>query len=129
MDTVTARSPASLVALAVATWRRPERYWTSLGVLVAGALVVTIALTGHAAVAQSGSGLVHRVADAAHLVAAAVWLGALPPLLLLLRDGRLGLLGTLAAHRDRDVFLGERLVVVGAPDADDPHHHHDEGAS
>lgn len=30
-----------------------------------------------------------------------------------LRDGRLGLLGTLAAHRNRDVFLGERLVVVG----------------
>ena len=26
---------------------------------------------------------------------------------------RVGLLGTLAAHRNRDVFLGERLVVVG----------------
>jgi hypothetical protein len=30
-----------------------------------------------------------------------------------LLDGRIGLLGTLAAHRNRDVFLGERLVVVG----------------
>lgn len=30
-----------------------------------------------------------------------------------LLDGRIGLLGTMAAHRNRDVFLGERLVVVG----------------
>ncbi|HYI34721.1 MAG TPA: hypothetical protein VEX88_14770 [Glaciibacter sp.] len=30
-----------------------------------------------------------------------------------LLDGRLGLLGTLTAHRNRDVFLGERLVAVG----------------
>ncbi|MBX0300432.1 hypothetical protein K2F54_10635 [Cryobacterium sp. 1639] len=30
-----------------------------------------------------------------------------------LLDGRIGLLGTLAAHRNRDVLVGERLVVVG----------------
>jgi hypothetical protein len=30
-----------------------------------------------------------------------------------LRVGRIGLLGTLAVHRNRDVLLGERLVVVG----------------
>jgi hypothetical protein len=30
-----------------------------------------------------------------------------------LLGGRLGLLGTLAVHRHRDVFVGERLVVVG----------------
>jgi hypothetical protein len=30
-----------------------------------------------------------------------------------LLEGRLGLLGTLEAHRNRDVFLGERLVAVG----------------
>lgn len=30
-----------------------------------------------------------------------------------LLDGRLGLLGTLTAHRNRDVFPGERLVAVG----------------
>ena len=27
--------------------------------------------------------------------------------------GRIGLLGTLTTHRNRDVYLGERLVVVG----------------
>jgi len=30
-----------------------------------------------------------------------------------LLDGRIGLLGTLTAHRNRDVFVGERLVAVG----------------
>lgn len=30
-----------------------------------------------------------------------------------LLDGRLGLLGTLTAHQNRDLFLGERLVAVG----------------
>ena len=30
-----------------------------------------------------------------------------------LLDRRLGLLGTMTAHRNRDVYLGERLVVVG----------------
>lgn len=30
-----------------------------------------------------------------------------------LLEGRLGLLGTLTAHRNRDVFVGERLVAVG----------------
>ena len=30
-----------------------------------------------------------------------------------LLDGRLGLLGTMTAHRNRDVYLGERLVAVG----------------
>ena len=30
-----------------------------------------------------------------------------------LREGRIGLLGTLAAHRNRDVYVGELLIVVG----------------
>jgi hypothetical protein len=30
-----------------------------------------------------------------------------------LREGRIGLLGTLAVHRNRDVYVGERLIVVG----------------
>lgn len=34
-----------------------------------------------------------------------------------LLDGRIGLLGTLTAHRNRDVFVGERLVAVGWTEA------------
>lgn len=74
-----------LVGVAVGVWRRPARPWSRLGALVAGALVLTVALTGHAQAEEGTPGLVHRVADAAHLLAAAVWLGALPPLLVLLR--------------------------------------------
>jgi copper resistance protein D len=77
-----------LVGLAVAVWLRPARLFARLGSFVAGALVVSVALTGHAQIQEGTPGLIHRVADAAHLLAAAVWLGALPPLLLLLRSGR-----------------------------------------
>jgi copper resistance protein D len=79
-----------LVAVGLAVWRRPWRALHRLGFLVAGALVATVALTGHAQADGGASGLLHRVADAAHLVAAAVWLGALPPLLFLLGKGRAG---------------------------------------
>lgn len=52
--------------------------------LLAGAVLTTVALTGHAQIATGAVGLAHRAADAGHLVAAAVWLGALPPFLFLL---------------------------------------------
>lgn len=81
---------SALVALGIATWRRPARNLLGLGVMITGGLVTTVALTGHAAVAEGTIGLMHRAADAAHLVAAAVWLGALLPLLMLLREGLSG---------------------------------------
>ncbi|HEX8402687.1 MAG TPA: copper homeostasis membrane protein CopD [Allosphingosinicella sp.] len=74
----------ALVAAGVAIWRRPGQASECFGLLLAGGLVATVALTGHAAAMEGASGFVHRAADAAHLVAAAVWLGALPPLLFLL---------------------------------------------
>lgn len=43
-------------------------------------LLVSLALVGHAAAQEGGAGLAHRIADAAHLLAAGLWLGALPPL-------------------------------------------------
>jgi copper resistance protein D len=55
-----------------------------LGLALAGALLVTVAWTGHGAIEEGIGGLVHRWADAFHLVAAAVWLGALIPLLWML---------------------------------------------
>lgn len=53
-------------------------------VLLAGGLVATVALTGHAQDETGLAGLVHRLSDGVHLVAAAVWIGALLPLLYLL---------------------------------------------
>jgi putative copper resistance protein D len=78
---------AILIAVGVAVWRRPARGVHRLGLLLAGGLLVTVALTGHAQAEEGASGMIHCLADAAHLLAAAVWLGVLPPLLLLLRRG------------------------------------------
>jgi putative copper resistance protein D len=72
------------VAVAIA-WRDRRGgivRWT--GVALAGTLLVTVAWTGHAAIEEGSTGLLHRLADALHLLAAAVWLGALGPLLWLL---------------------------------------------
>lgn len=74
-----------LAAVGLAVLRRPTRALNGLGLLFASGLALSIALTGHAQVEEGLSGLVHRLADAAHVVAAAVWLGALMPLLFLLR--------------------------------------------
>ena len=54
------------------------------GLVMAGALVTLIAWTGHAAIEEGAAGQVHRLADALHLVAAVVWIGALLPLMWLL---------------------------------------------
>jgi putative copper resistance protein D len=56
----------------------------TVGLVMAGALVTLIAWTGHAAIEEGAAGQVHRLADALHLVAAVVWIGALMPMLWLL---------------------------------------------
>lgn len=70
---------------AAIAWRydRGKLVWLT-GLMLAGALLITLAWTGHAAVEEGAPGVLHRWADALHLVAAAVWLGALAPLLWLL---------------------------------------------
>jgi copper resistance protein D len=53
--------------------------------LVAAGLVGTLAWAGHAAATPGIEGSIHLTADILHLVAAAAWVGALVPLILLLR--------------------------------------------
>jgi copper resistance protein D len=62
-----------------------SQYWTRIValILVAGPLAA-IAWTGHAAGTVGPTGPLHLAADAMHLLAAAAWIGGLPPLLLLL---------------------------------------------
>ncbi|MDP8916913.1 MAG: copper homeostasis membrane protein CopD [Pseudomonadota bacterium] len=82
---------AALAAWLVAARRRepsPAADWIVL--LLAGALLATVALTGHAQIRTGLAGALHRTADAAHLVAAAVWLGALAGFLVLLAPSRSG---------------------------------------
>ena len=75
----------ALVAISIAVSAHPATVVGHLGILVAGGLVATVALTGHAQVEGGANGWLHRIADAIHLLAAAVWLGVLLPLLFLLR--------------------------------------------
>jgi copper resistance protein D len=72
-----------LVAVALVSAR--AGIFRTAGVFAAGALLVSVALTGHAQVEAGAAGVVHRIADAVHLAAAGVWLGALVPFLYLLR--------------------------------------------
>lgn len=65
--------------------RRPPASVRPLGMALAGGLLATVALTGHAQIEEGAAGLLHKAADAIHLLAAGAWIGALPPLLLLLR--------------------------------------------
>jgi copper resistance protein D len=53
-------------------------------VLIAAALVGSLAWAGHAAGGSGTKGIVHPAADVLHLVAAAAWVGGLVPLVLLL---------------------------------------------
>jgi putative copper resistance protein D len=106
---------AILIATSLATWRRPGRGLHRLGLLLAGGLVATVALTGHAQAEEGPSGMVHRLADAAHLVAAGVWLGVLPPLLFLLRrrpDGTVEDPGLVAARLHAFHAIGLASVVA-----------------
>ena len=65
--------------------RIAKPYWTAfLTVLLAAALVGTLAWSGHAAAGTGYGGTVHLAFDILHLVAAAAWLGALLPLAVML---------------------------------------------
>jgi putative copper resistance protein D len=70
---------AGLAAILLALWRvLPVRI---AGIVLVGASVVLVAWTGHAAIEEGAAGHIHRWADAVHVVAAMVWIGALIPLL------------------------------------------------
>jgi len=66
---------AGLVVLAWAGHMGREKHYA----LLAGSLILlaSIALTGHAGSDSSRFGFLHRAADAIHLIAAGVWIGAL----------------------------------------------------
>jgi copper resistance protein D len=76
---------ALLATMAALAWNRhPGHSAQMAGLILAGGLVVSVAWTGHAAIEEGAAGQLHRWADALHLAAAVVWLGALLPLLWLL---------------------------------------------
>lgn len=80
---------AALVGALAATWwlqRKPG----AAGWLIAGTgsiALATLVWSGHAGATEGLAGTIHRASDALHMIAAAVWLGAIAAFLLLLRPG------------------------------------------
>lgn len=107
-----------LIFISAALVRVESRPLRIAGTIVAGLLVASVALTGHAASLEGNAGLLHRAADAAHILAAMTWLGALPPLLLLLRpastDGAAASEAALRLHQFHAVGLAAVLVLVAS---------------
>ena len=62
-----------------------RRWLDGMATLIAAISVAAIAWQGHAGAELGRDAVIHLTADAAHLIAAALWLGALLPLMLLLR--------------------------------------------
>ena len=98
---------ASAALLLAATAALPVRMKAGATALASGLLLGTLALTGHAAMHEGGLGAAHRLADAVHVLAGGAWLGALVPLLPLLRaldDG---------SHRDAAGHALRRFSLAG----------------
>ena len=78
------RLTLSLLALLALMFMRPSRrLWISMTVLGTG-IVASFAWTGHGASDEGLGGLIHTISDVLHLIAAAVWMGALAAFALLL---------------------------------------------
>lgn len=79
-------------------------------------VLATLAWSGHAAASEGVAGILHRFADAAHLMAAALWIGAILWFLNLTviahRPAGRGLAGPLLVAMHRFAALGLLLVAV-----------------
>jgi len=89
--------------------------WQRAGTFVAGTLLASLARAGHAGATLGALRLIHLIADAAHLVAAALWPGGLLPLTFFLvrasRSNEPSLLFAAGAITRR--FSALSLLVVG----------------
>ena len=86
-------------AILLIFWRTSAGRWLAISCF--GISLATLAWSGHAAATEGATGLIHRLNDAAHLIAAGLWLGAI--------GWFLGLV--LAAHR-QDAGLRSAPVIV-----------------
>ncbi|WP_066577169.1 copper homeostasis membrane protein CopD [Sphingomonas koreensis] len=110
------RGGALGIALGVALlWRRQDRNWYLATALVSGVALATLAWTGHAAVSEGLTGVIHRASDIVHLLAASAWLGALAGLFLLLLApaDAMGIDRLDGARRALDAFSVTGSVIVG----------------
>ncbi|MBS0535476.1 MAG: copper homeostasis membrane protein CopD [Proteobacteria bacterium] len=101
----------ALAAVAAVSLLTPRLRWPGLAALAA--LTGAIAWTGHAGAGTGGLGTVQLVSDVVHLIAAALWLGALPALAWLLICGRADPDGRSAASRATRRFSSIAVACVG----------------
>ncbi len=102
---------AALLLTAFAAARRQ----CGLAAIAASIALATNAWTGHAGATEGGFGTIHRLSDVAHLLAAAMWLGALIIFLgaLLGRSNRDALLRSLAGFAATGTILVLLLLTTG----------------
>lgn len=94
------RVAALIAAATLLTFsRRSAGRWLAISCL--GISLATLAWSGHAAATEGAIGLVHRLNDAVHLLAAGLWLGAIGWFLALV----------LAVHRDKDGIPSVGLIA------------------
>jgi putative copper resistance protein D len=100
---------ALLAVLAAFVLRFEQSAGVRFGVaLFGGAFAASLAWQGHGGEGSGAVGVVHRIADVAHLLAASIWIGALVMLLRLLRRGGVAA----AALRGLALFSGVGPLVV-----------------
>ena len=109
------RSAALLLALAAAIWM--ARWPTAATAIIAAAgsvAVATLVWSGHAGATEGTAGTVHRISDILHMVAAAVWVGAIGAFLHLISPQRLRERpeGLRIAARSLDQFSGIGTICV-----------------
>ncbi len=110
--TVTRLGLALLAALVLNVAKPSRGLWLVTSILGAG-MVASVAWSGHGAVGDGMGRLVHLASDVLHLVAAAVWLGALAVLCILLFRTRAMVTNELGAiHHALRSFSGVGSGVV-----------------
>ena len=106
---------ASLASMRRRNRRRASRAAAVFALVLAGAFVAALADAGHAAAASGGTiRALHLGADAAHLVAAGAWLGALPPLVHCLTHALPSEALTRLAHRFSILGIGCVAVLIAS---------------
>lgn len=108
------RMAALVVALLIAIYAKSNRL-KLIGVMLAGAAALaSLVWTGHAGASEGNLGLVHRVSDILHMLAAAVWFGGIAGFLLLLRAAPEPLSANrlAIAHRSLEEFSRTGAICV-----------------
>lgn len=105
------RAVIALVGLVAVVVLKPGRPLWALMVAAGLIAAASFAWTGHGASTEGSGGLLHLVADVIHAVAAALWLGALAVLTLLL--ARRSAPDDVGVHRALHGFAGLGTLAVG----------------